>query len=102
MRDAGAGGAASSAEIKNASSFFTSSSAPSAHWHSPCLDPARCQRKGRPAEYPPRHARHGARADRLGAYGYKAAETPNLDRLAREGVRFADATSQALAALGVR
>ena len=35
------------------------------------------------------------RADRIGAYGYKLAETPNLDRLAREGVRFADATSQA-------
>jgi choline-sulfatase len=34
------------------------------------------------------------RADRIGAYGYKVAETPNLDRLAREGVRFADATSQ--------
>ena len=33
------------------------------------------------------------RADRLGAYGYQRAETPNLDRLAREGIRFADATS---------
>lgn len=28
------------------------------------------------------------RADRLGCYGYTAAETPNLDRLAAEGVRF--------------
>ena len=35
------------------------------------------------------------RADRLGSYGYKAAATPALDRLAREGVRFADATSNA-------
>ena len=35
------------------------------------------------------------RADRIGAYGYKLAATPNLDRLAREGVRFADATTQA-------
>ncbi len=35
------------------------------------------------------------RADRIGAYGYKGAETPNLDRLAREGVHFTDATSQA-------
>lgn len=35
------------------------------------------------------------RADRIGAYGHGAAETPNLDSLAREGVRFADATSQA-------
>ncbi len=34
------------------------------------------------------------RADRIGAYGYKLAATPNLDRLAREGVRFADATTQ--------
>lgn len=34
------------------------------------------------------------RADRIGAYGYPSATTPNLDRLAREGVRFADATSQ--------
>jgi arylsulfatase A-like enzyme/Tfp pilus assembly protein PilF len=35
------------------------------------------------------------RADRIGAYGYKLAVTPNLDRLAREGVRFDDATTQA-------
>jgi arylsulfatase A-like enzyme/Tfp pilus assembly protein PilF len=35
------------------------------------------------------------RADRIGAYGYKLAATPNLDRLAREGVRFDDATTQA-------
>lgn len=35
------------------------------------------------------------RADHLGAYGYPAAETPNLDRLAREGVRFTDAISTA-------
>jgi choline-sulfatase len=34
------------------------------------------------------------RADRIGAYGYAKAETPVLDRLAREGVRFADATTQ--------
>jgi arylsulfatase A-like enzyme/Tfp pilus assembly protein PilF len=34
------------------------------------------------------------RADRLGAYGYKPAATPNLDRLAREGIRFDDATTQ--------
>lgn len=34
------------------------------------------------------------RADRIGAYGYKLAATPNLDRLAREGVLFADATTQ--------
>ena len=35
------------------------------------------------------------RADRIGAYGYAPAATPALDRLAREGVRFADATTQA-------
>jgi arylsulfatase A-like enzyme/Tfp pilus assembly protein PilF len=35
------------------------------------------------------------RADRIGAYGYAGASTPVLDRLAREGVRFADATTQA-------
>jgi arylsulfatase A-like enzyme/Tfp pilus assembly protein PilF len=34
------------------------------------------------------------RADRIGAYGYARAATPVLDRLAREGVRFADATTQ--------
>jgi arylsulfatase A-like enzyme/Tfp pilus assembly protein PilF len=28
------------------------------------------------------------RADRLGCYGYKKAETPNIDRLAQKGVRF--------------
>lgn len=35
------------------------------------------------------------RADRLGSYGYTLAATPALDRLAREGVRFADATTSA-------
>lgn len=35
------------------------------------------------------------RADHLGAYGYTKGATPAIDRLAREGVRFADATSQA-------
>jgi arylsulfatase A-like enzyme/Flp pilus assembly protein TadD len=34
------------------------------------------------------------RADRLGVYGYQRAATPALDRLAREGVRFSDATTQ--------
>jgi arylsulfatase A-like enzyme/Flp pilus assembly protein TadD len=33
------------------------------------------------------------RADHLGSYGYRAAITPNLDRLAKEGVRFAQASS---------
>jgi len=33
------------------------------------------------------------RADRLGSYGYAAAETPWLDRLANEGVRFAQASA---------
>src|SRR5581483_11223321 len=35
------------------------------------------------------------RADHIGAYGYTKGSTPTLDRLAREGVRFADATAQA-------
>jgi arylsulfatase A-like enzyme/Tfp pilus assembly protein PilF len=35
------------------------------------------------------------RADHVGAYGATKAATPTIDRLAREGVRFADATSQA-------
>lgn len=35
------------------------------------------------------------RADHLGAYGDANAATPTLDRLAHEGVRFADATTQA-------
>jgi arylsulfatase A-like enzyme/Tfp pilus assembly protein PilF len=35
------------------------------------------------------------RADRVGAYGYALARTPALDRLAAEGVRFADATAHA-------
>ena len=34
------------------------------------------------------------RADRIGAYGYGSAATPALDQLARDGVRFEDATSQ--------
>src|SRR5688500_15973977 len=35
------------------------------------------------------------RADRLGSYGYATARTPVLDALARDGARFADATSHA-------
>ena len=35
------------------------------------------------------------RADRLGSYGYAGAATPNLDRLARDGVRFERALSSA-------
>ena len=35
------------------------------------------------------------RADRLGAYGYRGARTPILDRLAAEGARFSDATAHA-------
>ena len=35
------------------------------------------------------------RADRLGSYGYAAAATPHLDRLAAAGVRFAQAVSPA-------
>ncbi len=35
------------------------------------------------------------RADRLGAYGFTAGETPNLDRIAREGVLFEHAASPA-------
>ena len=35
------------------------------------------------------------RADHVGAYGAAIGATPTLDRLAREGVRFGDATSQA-------
>ena len=35
------------------------------------------------------------RADHVGSYGYKVARTPNLDRLAAEGVRCADAISAA-------
>ncbi|HSE41023.1 MAG TPA: sulfatase, partial [Acidobacteriota bacterium] len=33
------------------------------------------------------------RADRLGCYGYKEISTPNIDRLAREGTLFLDATT---------
>ena len=33
------------------------------------------------------------RADRLGCYGYEKAETPWLDRLAEEGIRFAQASA---------
>ena len=35
------------------------------------------------------------RADRIGAYGHRAARTPVLDALASRGVRFADATAHA-------
>lgn len=35
------------------------------------------------------------RADRLGAYGFASADTPNIDRMAREGVLFEQAESAA-------
>ncbi|MEP7011388.1 MAG: sulfatase-like hydrolase/transferase [Acidobacteriota bacterium] len=35
------------------------------------------------------------RADHLGAYGFTLARTPNIDRMAQEGTRFADAISAA-------
>ena len=35
-----------------------------------------------------------ARADHLGCYGYQRDTTPNIDRLAAEGIRFANAYSQ--------
>src|SRR5438874_2724144 len=35
------------------------------------------------------------RADRLGCYGYSKIETPNLDRIAREGVLFENAVAPA-------
>ena len=35
------------------------------------------------------------RADRMGCYGYRGNTTPNFDRLAKEGVRFDFAISQA-------
>src|SRR5438128_490863 len=35
------------------------------------------------------------RADHIGAYGYAKASTPTLDRIARDGVRFLDATTPA-------
>lgn len=35
------------------------------------------------------------RADHIGAYGYTKGSTPTLDRLAHEGIRFSDATTQA-------
>ncbi len=52
---------------------------------------------------PPRDPRHlvlvtidTLRADRLGAYGHDAPTSPNFDRLARRGVRFEQAFSQAI------
>ena len=35
------------------------------------------------------------RADRIGAYGYAAAQTPAMDLLAAEGIRFAQVTAPA-------
>lgn len=35
------------------------------------------------------------RPDRLGCYGYREAETPNIDRLAADGALFTDASAQA-------
>jgi arylsulfatase A-like enzyme len=36
------------------------------------------------------------RADHLGSYGYKRPTSPNLDALAKRGIRFADAVAQAI------
>ena len=57
--------------------------------------------RGRGPVTPPRPARPNVvlitldttRADRLGAYGYAGAVTPHIDRLARDGARFAQALS---------
>jgi arylsulfatase A-like enzyme/Tfp pilus assembly protein PilF len=58
--------------------------------------PARAQG---PAQTPPPNVLlitlDTVRADHIGAYGYAKGATPTIDRLAREGVRFTDATSQA-------
>src|SRR5437016_171616 len=35
------------------------------------------------------------RADHLGCYGFTLARTPNIDRMAGEGIRFADAIGSA-------
>lgn len=48
-----------------------------------------CRRSFRPARYNVLLITlDTTRADRLGCYGYPGAHTPNLDRLARDGVRF--------------
>ncbi len=54
-----------------------------------------CTHEPPPAPTAPSSPRHvllitidTLRADHIGAYGYAAARTPNLDRLAREGIRF--------------
>ncbi len=51
---------------------------------------------GRPAEQPPNIVLitlESLRADHVGSYGYPLPVTPNLDRFAREAIRFTDAQS---------
>ena len=68
------------------------------------LPAAGCRRPAdpAPAASPPGAARNlvlitidTLRADRVGAYGYAAARTPTMDRLAREGTRFSRAFATA-------
>ena len=72
-------------------------------WGAPLLAAAVVQVSGRVATLWPVDARPNlllvtldtVRADRIGAYGYTRGRTPHLDGLARRGVRFADATTNA-------
>jgi arylsulfatase A-like enzyme/cytochrome c-type biogenesis protein CcmH/NrfG len=67
-----------------------------------CLTLAACRPSKQEPPPPPPGARNlviitidTLRADRVGAYGYGAARTPAMDRLAREGVRFTHAYATA-------
>jgi arylsulfatase A-like enzyme len=67
-----------------------------------CLAMLACRQPDRAPEAPAAGVRNlviitidTLRADRVGAYGYAAARTPTMDRLAREGVRFTHAYATA-------
>ena len=60
-----------------------------------CLAPASCTRQPAEAQAVVLVTLDTTRADHIGCYGYADVETPNLDRIATEGVLFQEATAVA-------
>jgi len=82
------------AVVSRASALRAASGAAAALLLTTTLAPAACARRDAKRPNVLLVTLDTLRADRIGTYGHAAARTPALDRLAREGIRFDDATSQ--------